>query len=261
MTTLNDLNGYLDDEAYTVRVGELRALLATPAPLSDEPVAEEKLMEVANRVASEFRELAAKLPPDVLANLFAANPSDKQEAVAEIVRYETLTGHTAWDIKIRDKSLKHGTLLYAAPLAQSAEQSGVVDDLRMLVQRLVHALNKASPDNDLGAKALDYLVRKGLTGSILRDDKSAEQDHAALIAETLHYPDHWDTAAYSDVWAALQEVMHSFQCSECRTPNESAEQDRIDAVVLIATKHISDPAIRLQTDKEIRSILAKGASK
>ena len=28
MTTLNDLNGYLDDEAYTVRVGELRALLS-----------------------------------------------------------------------------------------------------------------------------------------------------------------------------------------------------------------------------------------
>ncbi|WP_244792733.1 MULTISPECIES: hypothetical protein [Caballeronia] len=46
----------------------------------------------------------------------------------------------------------------------------------MLVQRLVRALNKASPDNDLGAKALDYLVRKGLAGSILRDDKSAEQD-------------------------------------------------------------------------------------
>jgi hypothetical protein len=28
MTTLNDLKDYLDDEAYTVRVGELRALLA-----------------------------------------------------------------------------------------------------------------------------------------------------------------------------------------------------------------------------------------
>jgi hypothetical protein len=41
-------------------------------------------------------------------------------------------------------------------------------------------------------------------------------DHAALIAETLHWPDHWDTAAYPDVWSALQEVMHSFQCSECR---------------------------------------------
>jgi hypothetical protein len=62
-----------------------------------------------------------------------------------------------------------------------------------------------------------------------QSDKQEAVDHEALIAETLHYPDHWDTAAYSDVWAALQEVMHSFQCSECRTPDASAEQDRIDA--------------------------------
>ncbi|WP_250477361.1 hypothetical protein [Caballeronia sp. INML1] len=40
MTTLNDLNGYLDDEAYTVRVGELRALLAAGASEGQaEPVA------------------------------------------------------------------------------------------------------------------------------------------------------------------------------------------------------------------------------
>jgi hypothetical protein len=45
---------------------------------------------------------------------------------------------------------------------------------------------------------------------------AAQTDHAALIAETLHWPEHWDTAAYPDVWSALQEVMHSFQCSECR---------------------------------------------
>jgi len=32
--------------------------------------------------------------------------------------------------------------------------------------------------------------------------------------------------------------------------------DTIDAVVLIATKHVSDPEIRLQTDKEIRALLS-----
>jgi hypothetical protein len=31
--------------------------------------------------------------------------------------------------------------------------------------------------------------------------------------------------------------------------------EQIEAVVLIATKHVSDPAIRLQTDKEIRALL------
>jgi hypothetical protein len=57
-------------------------------------------------------------------------------------------------------------------------------------------------------------------------------DHAALIAETLHWPEHWDTAAYPDVWSALQEVMHSFQCSECRLEPESAagaSNERADA--------------------------------
>jgi hypothetical protein len=43
-----------------------------------------------------------------------------------------------------------------------------------------------------------------------------QASEAEQIAETIHWPEHWDTAAYPDVWSALQEVMHSFQCSECR---------------------------------------------
>lgn len=45
----------------------------------------------------------------------------------------------------------------------------VTDDLAALVRRLAHALRKAEPDNELSDKALDYLKRNGLTGSILRD--------------------------------------------------------------------------------------------
>lgn len=43
-----------------------------------------------------------------------------------------------------------------------------VDDLAHTVRRLAHALRKAAPDNDLPAKALDYLKRHGLQGSPLR---------------------------------------------------------------------------------------------
>jgi hypothetical protein len=53
-------------------------------------------------------------------------------------------------------------------------------------------------------------------------------DHEALIAETLHWPEHWDTAAYPDVWSALQEVMHSFQCSECRLDPVDGRADPTD---------------------------------
>ncbi|BAO88963.1 hypothetical protein [Caballeronia cordobensis] len=50
MTTLNDLNGYLDDEAYTVRVGELRALLSasiadTAAPVIDKSMVKRLMVQ------------------------------------------------------------------------------------------------------------------------------------------------------------------------------------------------------------------------
>lgn len=45
----------------------------------------------------------------------------------------------------------------------------VADDLIALVQRLARALRKAAPDNYLSGKALDYLRRKNLQGSMLRD--------------------------------------------------------------------------------------------
>ena len=49
----------------------------------------------------------------------------------------------------------------------------VADDLSALVQRLARALRKAAPDNDLPEKAMDYLRRKNLQGSPLRDADSA----------------------------------------------------------------------------------------
>jgi phage gpG-like protein len=49
-----------------------------------------------------------------------------------------------------------------------AKLERVTDDLTALVARLAHSLRKAAPDNDLPAKALDYLCRKGLQGSPLR---------------------------------------------------------------------------------------------
>ena len=57
------------------------------------------------------------------------------------------------------------------------ELERVVDDLSTLVMRLVRALRNAAPDNELPAKALDYLRRNGIAGSPLRDIEScAESD-------------------------------------------------------------------------------------
>ena len=49
---------------------------------------------------------------------------------------------------------------------------GKVDELAMLVHQLVQSLRKASPGNDLADRALDYLKRHGLTGTVLRGNSA-----------------------------------------------------------------------------------------
>lgn len=53
-----------------------------------------------------------------------------------------------------------------APFARELETQ--VDDMAMLIKQLAHSLSKASPGNEMSARALDYLKRKGLLGSPLR---------------------------------------------------------------------------------------------
>jgi len=44
-----------------------------------------------------------------------------------------------------------------------------IGDLSMMVRKLASSLRKAAPNNDLPDRAIDYLKRKNLQGSILRD--------------------------------------------------------------------------------------------
>ena len=66
----------------------------------------------------------------------------------------------------------------ASKAAQAMTGDGTVDDLSMLVRQLVHALRKASPDNALAERAMDYLKRKGLQGSPLRSIAAHSQAQA-----------------------------------------------------------------------------------
>lgn len=60
--------------------------------------------------------------------------------------------------------------LDTAQLQFALEQSEkVVNELAVLVNRLARSLRKESPDNEILAKAMDYLKRNGLEGSPLRD--------------------------------------------------------------------------------------------
>lgn len=54
-----------------------------------------------------------------------------------------------------------------------------VGDLAMLIRMLVHSVHKANPDNETARKAMDYLKRHNLQGSILRDALRDEEDYGA----------------------------------------------------------------------------------
>lgn len=51
------------------------------------------------------------------------------------------------------------------------ENAGIAEELAMLVKRLVHALRKAAPDNDIAEKALAYLKENGFEGTTFRQEK------------------------------------------------------------------------------------------
>lgn len=55
------------------------------------------------------------------------------------------------------------------PAHQTTEPPATLDDLAMIVRRLVRRLRRHEPDSALARTAVDYLRRKGLQGSPLRD--------------------------------------------------------------------------------------------
>jgi len=73
------------------------------------------------------------------------------------------------------------------PECQSCEEAAkdykelekVVGDLTILVKQLAHLLKKSSPDKALPDAAMDYLKRKDLLGSPLREVPNAELRCAA----------------------------------------------------------------------------------
>jgi hypothetical protein len=59
--------------------------------------------------------------------------------------------------------------LKPCPFCHGPAEMDTMDDLVSLVAQLVRALRKADPYHGLSERAADYLKRKGLCGSPLRD--------------------------------------------------------------------------------------------
>lgn len=96
--------------------------------------------------------------------------------------------------------------------------SRVVDELAALVRQLVHQLCKVAPDSDLPAKALDYLKRKCLQGSPLRNDTlQLTSPGGAGMDEGLPSPDADKTF--------LRKLLHHLSYHLSRAPDHGRDLD------------------------------------
>jgi hypothetical protein len=70
----------------------------------------------------DIEQLKARIA-ELEAKIAAVAPAVDAQPVAEVVKWQTFTGHTAWDLKVFDKTLEHGAKLYA-----SAQSEGLRKD-------------------------------------------------------------------------------------------------------------------------------------
>ncbi len=86
-----------------------------------------------------------------------------------------------------DNNPQRWKLLWQLQQQQSRER----EDLAMLIRRLVHKFK----DNPVAAKALDYLKRKGLQGSPLREEMTDQQRSEAVTENPIGQPTELEKAA------------------------------------------------------------------
>lgn len=62
--------------------------------------------------------------------------------------------------------------IFASPVPLEGQKPATLEEMAILVRKLVRALRKASPDNETARGAMDYLKRKGLQGSPFRTSEA-----------------------------------------------------------------------------------------
>lgn len=112
----------------------------------------------------------------LLAEIERLSPPDGQVSYQQ--QMEAWKSASSQDLRARAELMIQVEELEAENEALRSSSS-CVDDLSALVRQLVHRLRKASTDNDLLEKALDYLRRKGLQGSPLRNERDEATEREA----------------------------------------------------------------------------------
>lgn len=81
------------------------------------------------------------------------------------------------------------------------DDAGVVDDLAMLVRRLVHKTRKANGGGALEDQAMDYLKRNGLAGSALRKQNATHPGGTTDVADGCEGDGPFQCHEFEDWWS------------------------------------------------------------
>lgn len=110
----------------------------------------------------DFVRAAILKAADALATIPETTPHNVRMplALADWKLREAMHSVDAWQASLEGRT--------TSQTATKAEPPTIAD-LAMLVGRLVHQLGKHEPDNPVLQKAMDYLRRKDLAGSVLRE--------------------------------------------------------------------------------------------
>lgn len=136
--------------------------------------------DIAERQYAEIRDLRAKLqaaeamvatahPPKMIRDLV----SKLQAAEAEISDARSVAGgfvKPPFDGSLAG-AIDAISMRCASAEAENDRLQARVDNLAALLRILVHSLRKVNPNSSNIVRAMDYLKRNGLTGSILRSDE------------------------------------------------------------------------------------------
>lgn len=115
-----------------------------------------------------------------------------------------------------------------------------LDEMAMLVRRLVHSLKRIKPDSELPAQAMDYLRRHGLQGSPLRE--SPTQETPADLVGALQDKVHADSGPFR-AGRAVKETPAVPACEKTGAPAPAPERtgyERMFHSAVAALAEISD---------------------
>lgn len=115
-----------------------------------------------------------------------------------------------------------------------------VDELAMLVRRLVQSLRKAAPDNDLADQTLDYLKRYGFGGTFLRNVpagmKPSKAPEAAGTSPSASAPE--NVPALRAALEAAKAAINSMKVG-AETAAQGDEQMMLEACEQISTEGLA----------------------